>query len=363
MSDPVNYAGVSDDDFEQMLESGEGPSPEEPSEAPEEEFVDEEGSESYTAQEDEEATEEAVEETSEVAEESNDEEATDEETETGDDVVEETDTDQAEAQDFEAQVNDLFKPFKANGKDMQIKSIEEARTLMMKGAGFEKGMASIKPHRGTIKTLENNAIDSDRLNLLIDASKGDTGAISKLVHEHGINIRDLESEGDSSYSPSNHQVSGSVVELDDVIAEIGDTATFDRTAKIVSDQWDDASKQAVLNDPTILRDLNAHVANGTFDRVMQEVNRQQVFGQLKGLSELQAYQQVVNQYAVQQQQAAARPNTKLSTKPTKKAKSNSGKKLRASPNKGQPAQTTTDPSSYAGMSDADFEKLIEGENS
>ena len=60
----------------------------------------------------------------------------------------------AQVVDYEAEYKKLMTPFKANGVDMQIQSIDDAIQLMQMGAGFHKKMSALKPAMRQMKLLE-----------------------------------------------------------------------------------------------------------------------------------------------------------------------------------------------------------------
>ncbi len=353
----LDYGAMSDEDFEQHMNSlpAQEEAPSEPSSVsgqeadvtpePEmdgESFYGEEGPEADTGEEEDSPDEGEVEE---------DPEAESEEEEESDEGGEEEDT-----SDAANQLAELFKPFKADGVDMQVKSVEEAKRLMSMGIGFHKKMEGFKPHRRTIKTLEANEIDEAKLNFLIDISKGNKDAIAKLLKDSGLNALDLETEEDSNYTPSNHQVADSAVELDEVIADLRSTPTFTKTTDIVSNQWDEASRSVFLKSPTLLRALNEQVSNGTYERVMTEVTRQRVFGNLRGLSDLEAYDRVGKQmFEAQATAPQSKPVVPVKNPPAKPT--NTDRKRRASTRR-KPAPAKPKEYDWASMSDEEFEKHL-----
>jgi len=92
---------------------------------------------------------------------------------------------EASAEDF---MKEITAPFRANGKDMQIDSVEDVRKLMQMGANYNKKMAAIKPNLKFIKMLENNdLLNEESISYLIDLQKKDPAAIKKLLKDSGTN--------------------------------------------------------------------------------------------------------------------------------------------------------------------------------
>jgi len=99
------------------------------------------------------------------------------------------------AVDFEAEYKRLLTPFKANGREIAVKSVDDAIALMQMGANYNKKMAALKPNLKLMKMLENNGLLSeDKIGFLIDLEKKNPAAINKLVKDSGIDPMDLDAE-------------------------------------------------------------------------------------------------------------------------------------------------------------------------
>lgn len=206
----------------------------------------------------------------------------------------ETDSDKEEKEeeepDYKAEYQKLFEPFKANGRMMQIDSIDDARTLMQMGANYNKKMAGLKPHLKVVKMLQNNdLLDEEKLNFLIDLDKKNPDAIKKLLQDSELNVVELDPEEKVNYRPNTYNVNDQDVELESTLAEIRDTETYDTTLEIISNKFDQASQRIIYDDPSIIPVINEHVATGIYDQVMSEVEKEKMLGRLKGLSDLEAY--------------------------------------------------------------------------
>jgi hypothetical protein len=195
--------------------------------------------------------------------------------------------------DYKAAYEKLTAPFKANGKDIQVKGPEDAVALMQMGANYNKKMAGLKPSLKILKLLENNGLlDEAKLGFLIDLDKRNPEAINKLVSESGIDPMDLSADNASKYRPSTYMVDEREMELDDVLKELEETPAYARTLEVVGSKWDGASKQAIAAEPDVLRVLNDHIERGIYDRIATRIESERVFGRLKGLTDLQAYRKV-----------------------------------------------------------------------
>jgi len=202
----------------------------------------------------------------------------------------------AAAPNYEAEYKKLLAPFKANGRDIQVKSVDEAVTLMQMGANYNKKMAALKPNLKLMKLLENNGfLSEDKISFLIDLGNKNPQAINKLVKDSGIDPMDFDAEKASAYKQTAYTVDDREIELDTVLDDLQTTPTYNRTLEIVSNKWDAASKQVVAGNPQLLRVINDHVANGIYDRITKELESERMFGRLSGMSDIEAYRQVGDQ--------------------------------------------------------------------
>ena len=195
--------------------------------------------------------------------------------------------------DYEAVYKQLTAPFKANGREIQVQSVEDAVALMQMGANYNKKMAALKPNLKLMKLLENNGLlNEEKLSFLIDLEKKNPEAIGKLIKDSGVDPLDLDASKAGDYKPPRHTVDDRELELDAVLDEIQETPSYTRTLDVVSNQWDGQSKNVIANSPQVLKIINSHVESGIFDLIVKEVESEKMFGRLSGLSDIEAYRQV-----------------------------------------------------------------------
>ena len=206
---------------------------------------------------------------------------------------------QSEDLDYEVAYKEIFKPFKANGKEIQVKTPEEAIQLMQMGANYNKKMSGIKDQLPYLKMLEKNKLlDTDKLSYAIDLLNGDQRAIAKLVKEHDLDLFDIEE--DEAYSPSDKSVSKEEIEFQEVIQDLKNSENYDRVISTVTEVMDAASKQFIVNNPKVMNVIEMHMAEGIYDIIWDEVERRNTTGNsLQGLNSLEAYK-VVGDYLNEQ---------------------------------------------------------------
>jgi len=187
----------------------------------------------------------------------------------------------------------IFAPFRANGRDVQIENVDQAIRLMQMGAGYNAKMASLKPSLRILKMLEKNSLlDEGKLSYLIDLDKKDPDAISKLVKESGIDPLEMDVEEDTKYQPKNYSVNEKEVELDEVLDDISRTASYQKTLNVVGTQWDDASRQHLSENPSEIKHINDMMEAGIFEKIDAVVHREKMLGKLNGVSDIDAYKQI-----------------------------------------------------------------------
>lgn len=232
-------------------------------------------------------TESADEPTSEVVEEVE---------ETSDDDEEVEPVDESPTVDIEAEYRKLIgSPIKANGTELVIDSVDDAIKLIQMGANYYKKVEQLKPAQKVITMLEKaGMLDEQKLSFAIDLLNKDKGAIAKLVE--GMDTYELQDEQHKDYVPTNRSVSDEQLTLDNVIQEVSSTPTGHRTLEVLGTKWDMASRETVVSNPEVIRVLNQHMADGTFDTVSNEVEKQRMLGNIPaGLNNIQAYKFVGDQ--------------------------------------------------------------------
>jgi hypothetical protein len=273
---------------------------------------------------------------------------------------------------YEAEYNRILAPFKANGREISVKSVDDAISLMQMGANYNKRMAALKPNLKLMRMLENNGLlDESKINFLIDLEKKNPEAINKLVKDSGIDPMDLTAEKAEAYKQSTYNVDDRELELDTVLDEIKDSPTYNRTLDVVSNKWDGASKQTIASSPQILKLLNSHVESGVYDLISKEMESERVFGRLNGLSDIEAYRQVgdaiqarggfnhLNQGSSQAQEKPASQAPVVVTPKPKQEDDDKRKDKKRAASSTKPAAPTSKAKEYdpLAMSDEEFLKL------
>lgn len=210
-----------------------------------------------------------------------------------DEKVDPVDKKEVATVDYKAEYERVMAPFKANGKDFKVDSVDDVIQLMQMGANYNKKMASLKPVLKLVKMLENNGLmNEEKINFLIDVSKGNQNAVSKLVTDGKLDPVDLDADKASAYRPSSYRVDDREIDLETVMDEIKDSPKYGQLVTVVGDTWDAASKRVIADNPELLRIIHTSMENGVYDLISSEIEKERVLGRLNGVSDLQAYRQI-----------------------------------------------------------------------
>lgn len=204
--------------------------------------------------------------------------------------VEETSSDYGD-DDPEALLNQLFEPINADGlENFQLQNIAEAKQLIQQGLKYNSQQAKYKPQQKLIKMLEkNDLLDENKLSYLIDLASGNQDAISKLLIDNNLDPLDIDMSEEVSYQGGRHIISDAAVALDEVLADLRNSSTHDKTMEVVTTKWDESSRNALVQNPNLLRVIDMHMGNGIYDLVNARIQRERVMGNLQPGSDFDQY--------------------------------------------------------------------------
>lgn len=276
----------------------------------------------------------------------------------------EKDTSQAEI-DYEAAYKRIMAPFKASKRMMQVDNIDDAIALMQKGADYHNKMKTLSPNLKIVSMLEKEGLlDQNKLNNLIDISKKDPKAIAQLIKESGIDPLDIDNSEDVNYRPNNYSISDREFAINQIIDDIKDTPSFDKTISILQREWDAESRKTVSENPTIISVINEHVYNGIYDKVISIVDRERALGRLSNVPDVEAYRIVAQDL---QEKGTIVPEGAQSTPPqtsVPKTKAQDPavvkqKRKAAAGTRKTAGKTESVGTNYLGMTDEEFMKLAD----
>jgi hypothetical protein len=214
-----------------------------------------------------------------------------------DDTPEKTETEKAVTTEDNSVAIDFYKkittPFKADGRDMSIRSPEDAIRLMQMGVNYSRRMEEMKPLRAQDRMLKENGLDSpDKLNFAIDLVNGKPEAIKKLLMDNEIDPIDVDISTEPEYQATDYQSDPKDIDFDDAIQETLASEGGHTLINDINKDWDDQSKQALRDQPAIFKNVLAQMQTGVYAKIREELKYQRTMGFLKDIPYLQAYHQV-----------------------------------------------------------------------
>jgi AAA ATPase containing von Willebrand factor type A (vWA) domain len=252
----------------------------------------------------------------------------------------------------------IFKPFKANGKDIAPKTVEDVISLMQMGANYTKKMQTMASMRKTVESLNKANIKDEDLNFLIDVHNGDTEAIKKLLEKHKVDPIELDMDS-TNYVPKNNIVSDADVKFKEVLEEAKES--LPKIQDVINNVWDAASKTKILEDPALLRALHQEISMGRFDEAQAELEAAKTFGRYANVTDLEAYIDIVSKMHAK---TLTKNNINTSTnkvisKPSNTLKNNIPDKSKVAPTRSKQGSTKANITSkdIFNMSEEDFNKL------
>lgn len=252
----------------------------------------------------------------------------------------------------------IFKPFKANGKDITPRDTKDVISLMQMGANYTKKMQEIAPLRKVVESLSMAGIKRDEdISFLIDLHKGEKEAIKKLLKDHNIDpISDLDMDETKYVAHTKNLAKDRDIEWNETYEDIKDSL-----GKIgeVMDKWDRSSKEFLLSDPKNMRALHDEIQMGRFDKVQNMVELEKTFGRYRGVPDIEIYFEMLNRSSNEKTQKPTDTpdNVKRSLTPKRIIPD----KKEAAPVRAKSAPSRTSavtPQEMAVMSDEEFMKLV-----
>lgn len=272
---------------------------------------------------------------------------------------------------------------RANGKDVVLKDEAEAVQLMQMGAHYTRKMQELAPHRKLLMMLQNNGLaDEAKLTFLIDLDKKNPEAIKKLIQDAGVDPLEIDTNTEADYLPGSYGVTDQEDMFRSTLEALSEQDNGRETISEINTKWDDTSKQVVWSNPEIMTIIHQQRANGVYDTITTEIDRQITLGKIPaGTPFLEAYRQVGDQLSKEAghdpsveangakdgqkdggsgRDPAITAPVQVATRAAPKAKlSNNDKASAASPTRTSPA-TAKPAVNFFAQSDEEFMKQMDG---
>lgn len=213
----------------------------------------------------------------------------------------------------------------ALSKDIKVENLDNAKKLLMLGSKYHSDISGMDTQLKLAKVLEINKLDDPaKLNLLVDAVKGDKKALIKLLKDNNIDPMTLDMDQEDLYQDKNSLgVNDSQLKLDRAFDKITADGNVDKFQAFY-DQMDDASQTELARSPESIDIINEHINVGVYADIVGSIHKEKMLGNYVNTPYLEAYKQeggkiLLALQAKEQNQDATNNNTvKKVTKGVKK---------------------------------------------
>lgn len=184
--------------------------------------------------------------------------------------------------DYEGFYKKVMAPFKANGKLYNLKNADEVISLMQKGVDYTRKTQDISRVKKQIAMLERaNLMDENQISFFIDLMSGNQEAIRKLLKDKNIDAFSLPSEEEPiNYVGGSHNISSEELFFEDTVRDIADQDGGRDFLKDYSNLYDKETRTQLYGNPALLKGLFSNKQSGVYDKIVSEIDRLRVLGQI-----------------------------------------------------------------------------------
>lgn len=248
-------------------------------------------------------------------------------------------SDETAAEDTPAEV--IKRKFKASGQEFEFteaEMMEQFEGIFGKAMDYTQKMQGIAPYRKMISALEEESITQEQFNLALDVLKGDKAAIKKLAEDREIDLSALSFDEEiAPYEANDYGKTESEIQIREIEKSISGDPEYKQTVDVIDVQWDDLSRKAVAENPSIITGLHHDIKSGIYAKVAPEAMKLQLSdGNSKSQLEYyilagQAYQESLKKAEGQQKVDELNSNTQQAAQRASKESSEAISKRAASP--------------------------------
>ena len=206
-------------------------------------------------------------------------------------------------------------PFKAAGREFQVRNVDEAISLMQKGVDYTRKQQALKPRLMEMRTLEEQGMLGNNLNYAIDLFNGNPQAIAKLIKDKGIDINSIMPQPttdefgqpvpqkETPYTPNNYSVSPEKFALKEVMDDLQSANKMQPVLDTLR-TFDQDSLAEFAKSPKYLTALSNLIDSGMYDSIRSELDHARVVDDpaIRGLNDFQAIDVIGNRLVQEAQQ-------------------------------------------------------------
>jgi hypothetical protein len=238
--------------------------------------------------------------------------------------AEEVQPTQDQLEEFFAQKSNV----RANGMDHEFTNKEKLEMfdkMFPQATDYTKKMQAIKPYRKTIDAIEQAGLGQEDVNLMIDVLKGDKDAIADVLKRTGVDALDLDTEN-TNYVAKDYGRNDTELAIKDIVDEISIDKEYATTHNVLEKQWDDRSRDAFIEDPSMIKLLHIDVKSGMYDTINPIAQKLKVYdGGAK--SDLDYYKAASQQYFESQAQNGSKARDAEAAEMAREAKETEARKV------------------------------------
>lgn len=282
----------------------------------------------------------------------------DEDSDTADDADEEEDSEEDKAEEqpeesekSESEKTESFKPVRADGMDIPVKSLDEVYQMASMGYNYKKKMADIAPYRRAVSAMKEHGLTDTDIALLVDIKKGDKGAIAQVMKDSKVDPLEFDAS-EHDYQAKVYGDDEQVSTLKEIEKEISSDPEYSKTVNVVNKLWDKESQKTLSERPELIKGLHQDIKDGIYEKVAPEAARLE-FLDSGNKSKLEYYVQAAQAMAKQEQEK----QKVLSERQVTQEKQVSKKRKAAATTKSKATRESRKEVDWVGMSDADYDKF------
>ena len=212
----------------------------------------------------------------------------------------------------------IFAPFKAAGREFQVRDVNEAISLMQKGVDYTRKQQALKPRLMEMRALEEQGMLGSNLNYAIDLFKGNPQAIAKLIKEKNIDVNQIVpqqttnefgetvTQPEKPYVPNNYSVSPAQYELQEAFDNLKVNGTYDSTMDALG-TMDNSSKTKFAQNPKYINALSNLISSGMYETIRKELDHARIVDDpvIRGMDDFDAMDAIGRAMVQHQQQQLA----------------------------------------------------------
>ena len=188
--------------------------------------------------------------------------------------------------------------FKANGKEVEgFSDPEKLIQAQQLAYNYSAKMAGFKQYRPFMQPLKDRGLldNPEKFDLAMSLVDGNTEALKQYIQDSGIDPLELDME-DIKYESAPSRTSADMIAIEDAMDAAKMQGVDQQVYKAVVQEWDTESFQEFVDKPEVQKDLIAHVADGSYDKIMQKVEQMSVLdAQYAGQKMTNKYRQAIAQ--------------------------------------------------------------------